>query len=109
MVLASIKTLHKPEAYAALVKSLEYSSTDYEHNAFDPEWDNWYLRDVVEQGCLLLLAMLADKFGTDGLVASKFVERWLAKEPWGESDRDRSTTFAGILDKHQRLNDILLP
>lgn len=101
--------MHKPEAYAALVKSLEYSITDYEHNSFHPEWDNWHYRDVVEQGCLLVLGQLVEKFGVDGLVRSRFIERWVAKEPWGESDKERETVFQAIMGKHQRLNDLLVP
>jgi hypothetical protein len=101
--------IEKPDTYAALVKSLEYSITDYTHNEFDPEWDNWNLRDVVEQGCLLVLIQLVDKFGPEGLVKSRFVERWLAKEPWGASDKERQMNFAESLRKNNRLNEIAIP
>jgi hypothetical protein len=101
--------IEKPDTYAALVKSLEYSITDYPHNEFDPEWDNWNLRDVVEQGCLLVLIQLVDKFGPEGLVKSRFVERWLAKEPWGASDKERQMNFAESLRKNNRLNEIAIP
>ena len=110
--LATVHTIHKPQAYSALVKSLEYSLTDYEHNAYDPEWDNWHLRDVVEQGCLLVLGQLVDKMGmegVDGLVKSHFVERWLAKEPWGTNDKERQTNFSDSLRKVNRLNEIAIP
>jgi hypothetical protein len=101
--------IDKPDTYAALVKSLEYSITDYPHNEFDPEWDNWNLRDVVEQGCLLVLIQLVDKFGPEGLVKARFVERWLAKEPWGASDKERQMNFAESLRKNNRLNEIAIP
>jgi hypothetical protein len=101
--------VEKPDTYAALVKSLEYSIKDYPHNEFDPEWDNWGLRDVVEQGCLLVLIQLVDKFGPEGLVKSRFVDRWLAKEPWGASDKERQMNFAESLRKNHRLNEIVVP
>jgi hypothetical protein len=101
--------INKPATYAALVKSLEYSVTDYEHNAYDPEWDNWHLRDVVEQGCLLVLAQLTEKFGPDGLIRSRFVELWLAKEPWGKTDEERRTNFMESLGRNNRLTGIAGP
>lgn len=101
---ATVKLVNKPKTYAAIVKALEYCVTDYEHNAYDPEWDNWYLRDVVEQGCLLILGQMVDQFGVEGLVKSRFVPRWLAKEPWGGvTDEQRQTKFIGSLSKQQRL------
>jgi hypothetical protein len=101
--------INRPDAFAALVKSLEYSIADYPHNEFDPEWDNWYLRDVVEQGCLLVLSQLVDKYGPEGLIKSRFVERWLAKEPWGANDKERQMNFAESLRKNNRLNEIAIP
>jgi hypothetical protein len=102
----TIGLINTPKTYAALVKSLEYSLTDYEHNEYDSEWDNWHLRDVVEQGCLLILFQLVDRFGIDGLLKSRFVERWLAKEPWGGSDEERQLNFLESIQKKYRLNDI---
>lgn len=102
--------INKPKTYAALVKSLEYSLTDYEHNDYDPEWDNWHLRDVAEQGCLLALAQLIDKFGVEGIVKSRFIERWLVKEPWGAGEEDDiQLNFMDSLTKRYRLNEICLP
>jgi hypothetical protein len=98
--------INKPEAWAALVKSLEYSITDYPHNTYDPEWDNWYLRDVAEQGCLLILLQLVENFGPGGLVKSRFVERWLAKEPWADHESDRMWRFVNSLHGNQRLREL---
>ena len=107
---ATVTMICKPKTYAALVKCLEYSITDYEHNGYDPEWDNWYLRDIIEQGCLSILAQLVDKFGVEGIVKARFVERWLVKEPWGGGDADeRQFNFMDSLTKHFRLNEICLP
>lgn len=101
--------IEKPDTYAALVKCLEYCIKDYPHNEFDPDWDNWYLRDVVEQGCLLVLIQLVDKFGPEGLVKSRFVERWLAKEPWGDKDTELSINFATALRNGNRLSQLTVP
>lgn len=102
--------ISKPKTYAAIVKCLEYCLTDYPHNEYDSDWDNWHLRDVVEQGCLLVLAQLIDKFGVEGVVKSRFVERWLVKEPWGGADDDeRQLNFMDNLTKRYRLNEICLP
>ena len=102
--------IERPEAYAALVKCLEYCVTDYPHNAFDPDWDNWTLRDVVEQGCLLILIQMVAKFGPQGLVRARFVERWLAKEPWGDKeDATLSINFATALRNGNRLSQLLDP
>lgn len=105
----TIAMLDKPATYAALVKSLEYSLTDYEHAEHDSEWDNWPMRDVAEQGCLMMLAQLADKCGTDGLVKARFIERWLVKEPWGDEERKRQLNFVDSLRTQSRLTELTLP
>lgn len=109
-VLATVALVNKPEAYVALVKSLEYSLDDYEHNKFDPEWDNWQFRDVVEQGCLMVLFNLVEKYGVEGLVKSRFVKRWLAKEPWGTAVGERNQNFTIALQKeNHRLHGLISP
>ncbi|KUJ22844.1 uncharacterized protein LY89DRAFT_637146 [Mollisia scopiformis] len=106
---STVKIINKPSTYAALVKSLEYSVTDYEHNGYDLDWDNWHLRDIAEQGCLMILGQLVDKYGIEGVVKARFVERWLAKEPWGDTDEERFFFFAESLRKNYRLNEITVP
>lgn len=101
--------INKPATYAALIKSLEYSVTDYKHNRYDLDWDNYHLRDVVEQGCLMILGQLVDKYGVEGVVKARFVERWLAKEPWGNTEEERFFYFAESLRKNYRLNEINVP
>lgn len=65
---------------------------------------------MVEQGCLLILAQLVDKFGVEGIVKARFVERWLVKEPWGGADDDeRQLNFMDSLTKRFRLNELCLP
>lgn len=65
---------------------------------------------MVEQGCLLILAQLVDKFGVEGLIKARFIERWLVKEPWGGAyDDDRQLNFMDSLTKRFRLNELCLP
>lgn len=107
--LATIRILDEPKTYAALIKSLEFSLTDYSHNPFSCEWDNWHLRDVVEQGNLLLLSQLTMKFGSEGLIRHNFVSRWLVHEPWGTGEDERQQNFLACLDPRYRLSEILDP
>jgi hypothetical protein len=101
--------LNEPKTFAALIKSLEFSLTDYTHNAFSTEWDNWHLRDVVEQGNLLLLSQLTSKFGPEGLIKHNFVSRWLVKEPWGDTESERFNNFLCALEPRFRLSEMLDP
>lgn len=107
--LATIRILNEPKTYAALVKSLEFSLKDYTHNPFSSEWDNWHLRDVVEQGNLLLLSQLTMKFGPEGLIRHNFVSRWLIHEPWGTGEDERQQNFLACLDPRYRLSEMLDP
>ena len=101
--------INKPEVYGALVKCLEFCVTDYSHHVYDPEWDNWQLRDVVEQYCLIILGHLIDKYGVDGLVKSRFIARWLASEPFGSDIQERQSNFIHSTTKDNRLNELVIP
>ncbi|KAI1253221.1 hypothetical protein MGN70_005429 [Eutypa lata] len=75
--------LNTPQGYRALVRSLELSLSDYEHEPLDdPLYDEYYLRDVNERRCLLLIYKLIHKYGVDRLIEAQFIERWLAQQPW---------------------------
>lgn len=107
---AILPMLNTPKAYIALVRSLEHSVNDYEHNVYDPEWDNWELRDMCERGCLMILTQLSDRHGVEGLVKAGFIEKWLAKEPWGGRNEDeKQLAFMDSLAKDTRLSDIAMP
>ncbi|RDW74025.1 hypothetical protein BP5796_07467 [Coleophoma crateriformis] len=102
--------LNTPKGYSALVTSLQYSVDDYKHNVYDPDWDNWELRDMCERGCLMILGQLSDHYGVKGLVRAGFIEKWLAKEPWGGRNEDeRQLAFMDSLAKDTRLADIAMP
>lgn len=45
----------------------------------------------------------------DELLRTNFISRWLAKEPWGETESERKTNFSESLGKQVPLNGICLP
>ncbi|KAK7756836.1 hypothetical protein SLS62_001281 [Diatrype stigma] len=78
-----LSVLNTPRGYSALVRSLELCLDDVEHEPLDdPLYDEYYLRDVNERRCLLLVYKLIHKYGVDRLIEARFIERWLAKLPW---------------------------
>lgn len=92
--------LHTPEGYSALVRSLELSIDDFEHEGLDdPLYDEYYLRDTAERRCLMLVCQLAHKYGVDELVEAKFVEKWLVKQKWGDTDKERQQTFIQYINR----------
>ncbi|RKF55369.1 hypothetical protein GcC1_204009 [Golovinomyces cichoracearum] len=106
----TVGTVQISKIYCALVSCLEHCTTDYEHNSFDLVWDNWYFRDVVEQQALGMLILLVEKFGAKYLIRYRFIDRWLVKEPWGNTIDERQINFAKlILASDQKLNDLVSP
>ncbi|KAH7376531.1 hypothetical protein B0T11DRAFT_324417 [Plectosphaerella cucumerina] len=104
-----LSKLHNWKAYAALVRSLELSLTDVEQPKLDdPHWDEYYLRDMAERFCLMFFLELINKNGVEMLVKAKFVEKWLAKQNWGESDAERLLNFKQYMKyKRNRIVDIV--
>ena len=103
--------INKPSTYAALVKCLEYCLADYPHHSYDEEceWDSWSLRDVVEQGCLLVLTQLLDVCGDEAartLIQAGFIEKWLSKELWGETEKARQVNFSTSLRRDYKLGHL---
>ncbi|KAI5926832.1 hypothetical protein F4810DRAFT_653754 [Camillea tinctor] len=105
-----LTVLNTPKTYSALVRSLELCLGDREHEKLDdPLYDEYYLRDIGERRCLLLVSQLVHKYGVDRLVEAKFVEKWLAKQPWGDTEEERRKNFGNYMDrKKNRISDICL-
>ncbi|KAH8676304.1 hypothetical protein BX600DRAFT_198944 [Xylariales sp. PMI_506] len=90
----ALKVLHNRKGYSALVRSLELSLGDRGRERLDdPLWDEYYLRDVNERRCITLISQLVHRYGADMLVAAQFVEKWLAKQDWGDNEQQRQTNF----------------
>jgi len=52
---------------------------------------------------------MVDRFGAEGLIKARFVDRWLVKEPWGGTDEaERQMNFMESLTKEYKLTQILL-
>jgi len=91
--------LNVPKVYSAIVTSLEYSLTDIQRDPYDKEFDNFDFRDSAERLCLVVLHRLANDFGPEGIVRSGFVHRWLAKEPWGNTEKEIQENFQDAMQR----------
>ncbi|KAI0851427.1 hypothetical protein F5Y00DRAFT_8938 [Daldinia vernicosa] len=103
-----LNMLNTRRAYSALVRSLELSVDDVKHEKLDdPLYDEYYLRDIGERRCLLLVSQLVHRYGVDKLIEAGFVEKWLARQPWGDGEEERQNNFAMYLDRRKnRISDI---
>ncbi|RYP23319.1 hypothetical protein DL765_001228 [Monosporascus sp. GIB2] len=103
-----LSILNTPKGYSALIRSLELSLDDVDHEKLDdPLYDEYHLRDINERRCLVLVRKLIHKYGTDRLIEAKFIERWLAKQPWGDTNEERRRNFSQYLErKKNRISDI---
>ncbi|KAM0332329.1 hypothetical protein ACHAQA_002606 [Verticillium albo-atrum] len=104
-----LSKLHNWKAYTALVRSLELSLDDVEHESLDDKhWDEYYLRDMAERFCLMFVLELINKYGAEMLVKAKFVEKWLAKQKWGDTEDERRENFVYYIEhKNNRIVDII--
>ncbi|KAG6016344.1 hypothetical protein E4U43_003871 [Claviceps pusilla] len=109
MGLDGLSQLNNEKAYSALVRSLELSLKDTElPDLTNYHWDEYYLRDMAERFCLMFVHELINKYGANGIVKAKFVEKWLAKQRWGESPEARRHNFKCYMDlKANRVVDIV--
>ncbi|KAI4858808.1 hypothetical protein F4820DRAFT_200855 [Hypoxylon rubiginosum] len=103
-----LSALNNPKAYSALVRCLELCLDDAEHEKIDdPLYDEYYLRDIGERRCLMLVSQLVHRYGVDKFIEAGFVERWLAKQPWGDGDEERQKNFTMYMDRRKnRISDI---
>ncbi|KAL3964254.1 hypothetical protein ACCO45_001258 [Purpureocillium lilacinum] len=86
--LDGLAKMNNEKAYRALVRSLELSLEDSEPpDLSNAHWDEYYLRDMAERFCLMFSLELINKYGATMLVKAQFVERWLAKQDWGEGPK----------------------
>ncbi|CAJ2501803.1 Uu.00g046560.m01.CDS01 [Anthostomella pinea] len=105
-----LSVLNTPKGYSAIVRSLEICLDDTEHATLDdPLYDEYYLRDIGERRCLLLAHQLIHKYDVDKLIEAKFIDKWLAKQPWGDTEKERRNNFAMYMNRRKnRIRDICL-
>lgn len=107
--LDGLSKLNNMKAYSALVRSLELSLDDVKQPKLsDSHWDEYYLRDMAERFCLMFTLELVNKYGANSLVKAGFVEKWLAKQNWGDSAEERRRNFKDYMEfKNNRIVDIV--
>ncbi|KAF7535007.1 hypothetical protein G7Z17_g13270 [Cylindrodendrum hubeiense] len=107
--LDGLAKLNNAKAYSALVRSLELSLTDVKRPRLtDSHWDEYYLRDMAERFCLMFILELINKYGASMLVKACFVEKWLAKQDWGDDADERRHNFRNYMQlKGNRIVDIV--
>ncbi|KAF4988547.1 hypothetical protein FDECE_14996 [Fusarium decemcellulare] len=107
--LEGLSKLNNPKAYSALVRSLELSLDDVERPSLtDSHWDEYYLRDMAERFCLMFILELVNKYGANMLVKARFVEKWLAKQEWGDDIEERRRNFKDYMSlKTNRIVEIV--
>ncbi|EHA58378.1 hypothetical protein MGG_04471 [Pyricularia oryzae 70-15] len=102
---AHLSILHTPKAYSALVRSLEFCALEFPcERMLDPHHDDYYLRDMAEKFCLMFVAQLIKKYDPELLIKARFVEKWLARQPWGEGEAERQHNYSQYVSR--RLNRI---
>lgn len=91
------------------MRSLELSLEDVEPpDLGNSHWDEYYLRDMAERFCLMFVSELVNKYGVHLLVKANFVDRWLAKQDWGDDPHLRRFRFKQYMNlKNNRLVDIV--
>ncbi|CAG9971651.1 unnamed protein product [Clonostachys byssicola] len=104
-----LANLNNKYAYRAFVRSIELSLGDAERPKLnDHHWDEYYLRDVSERLCLMFILELVNKYDAQKIIRAGFVDKWLAKQDWGDSLKERQYNFAEYMRfKNNRIVDIV--
>lgn len=108
MLADSLHLLHNPKAYLAFVRSLELCVGDVEYEKLDDKYfDEYPFRDAAEKMCLMFILQLIIKYDAKELIMARFVEKWLARQAWGDTDEERRSLFAQYMEhKRNRITDI---
>lgn len=99
--------LNTPKAFGAIVTCLARCVEDVPHSKYDGEFDNFDFRDPVERFCLLVLFRLTIEFGSEEIIKAGIVPRWLAKEPWGSTEKEIQENFKHCYN-HMKLSELIL-
>jgi len=104
----SLQLLNTPKAYSAFVRSLELCVNEAQYERLDDKYfDEYQLRDMAERMCLVFILQLVTKYDSKQLIKAQFIEKWLARQAWGDSDEERQRNFAGYMrHKQNRITEI---
>jgi hypothetical protein len=105
--LVNITELDRQKVYSALVTCLTHCIDDVPHEKYDKEWDNFEYRDPVERICLLVLFRLTGEFGPEGVIKAGIIRKWLVREPWGSTEKERLENFRHCY-REMRLSELIL-
>jgi len=108
----TLHLLHTDKAYQALVRSLELcipSERHPEDKLNDKSYDEYYLRDMAEKLCLMFISQLLHRYEVSNrLVKAGFVEKWLAKQYWGDNPEEVIANFTQYMDvRDNRVSEIV--
>lgn len=108
-VLDTMSKLNTTRAYSAFVRSLEQSLNDRAPlEKLDDRWfDEYGLRDMAEKLCFMFVSQLMQKYGPDKFIQAGIVEKWLARQNWGDSPDEREHNFFQYMYKTNRVVDII--
>lgn len=99
--------LNSPKVFRTIVACLAHCVRDVPHPSYDKEFDNFDFRDPVERFCLLVLFRLTIEFGSEEIIKAGIVQRWLAKEPWGSTEKEIQENFKHCYS-NMRLSELIL-
>lgn len=109
--LDSLHLLHTWKAYAALVRSLELGlepESGAQEELGDKYFDEYYLRDMSDKLCLMFVSQLLSRYGAEKLIKANFIEKWLARQNWGDSEEKIIANFAQYMDRRSnRITEIV--
>lgn len=101
--------LNTSRAYSAFVRSLEQCINDRAPlEKLDDRWfDDYGLRDMAEKLCFMFVSQLMQKYGADKFIEAGIVEKWLARQNWGDTPEEREHNFFQYMYKNNRVVDII--
>jgi len=105
----TLHLLNSPRSYSAFVGSLERCVEEAKYEKLDDKnFDEYYLRDMAEKTCLMFILQLLNKYDAKALIKAKFIEKWLARQNWGDTDEERQRNFSEYMQKPNRVTEICL-
>jgi hypothetical protein len=99
--LENLYILHTWKAYAALVRSLELGldpDRSSQDKLGDKYFDNYFLRDMSDKLSLMFINQLLTQYDAEKLIKANFIEKWLAKQYWGDSEEEIVANFAQYMN-----------
>jgi hypothetical protein len=65
----------------------------------DKYFDEYYLRDMSEKLCLMFISQLVNRYDAEKLIKASFIEKWLARQNWGDSPEEIIKNFSQYMNR----------